>query len=104
MTRFYKEVENGKVVEVVAQDATGVYGSVLIRDSGEIGVGTIMTGKPMTVKLPEWDKPREVPITSKEYLDFVRRCERNSYTASVPTEIEETDETVEQVIHRILGK
>jgi len=55
-----------------------------------------------TIKLPEWKEPRKVKTNTKEFLDFVRRCERNYYMETTPTEIREYEGTREEVIEAAL--
>lgn len=97
VVRYYLEKLDKKIHKVILQDETGVYssdtaGQMILRD----GVRLVWAN------LPEWAFPREVLTTSMEYLDFVRRFERNSYMATRPTKIREEEGTLQEVLEKIL--
>lgn len=93
----YAEISRDNEVKfLVLQDDTGIYSYL-----PKIGEKKIVQAYPLTemsIKLPEWDKPRKVKTNTREFLDFVRRFERNSYMETTPTEIREYEGTKEEVI------
>lgn len=106
MTRYYMELIDGRIDEVVAQDETGVWIGVVFDspDGPTLKVRQYMEAEETIAKLPEWKQPRRVLTTSVDYLDFLRRCERGAYVESVPTEIRERLGSAEEVIRRALKK
>jgi len=97
MARYYSEMFNGKVTKVIAQDETGIYssisGSIVKRDSPT----------QITIHLPGWRKPRKISTTDKDYLEYVRLYERNSYMRTSPTEIKEMVGSAKEVIKKVLA-
>ncbi|MDI6872138.1 MAG: hypothetical protein QME79_12500 [Bacillota bacterium] len=99
MARCYVELKNGKADGVLAQDETGVYaGGFDAR--GDFGFNLIHRPTKTWAKLPEWEDARLVSTTDPEYLDFIRRCERGTYTTTTPTEIFEIPGAAPDVIRQ----
>ncbi|MEW6244340.1 MAG: hypothetical protein AB1497_08795 [Bacillota bacterium] len=101
MARYYTESASGRLREVIAQDDSGVLsGALYSRENGQTEIRTAFyyPKDDLWIKLPEWQKPRKVSTTSRDYLDFVRRCERGPYTATTPSEIMERPGSAEEVI------
>lgn len=97
MSRCYAEItREGKIARLVYQDETGVY--YYSPEAKKEKLIQMHLCDETTIKLPEWDKPRKVKTNTKEFLDFVRRCERNYYMETTPTEIREYEGIREEVI------
>jgi hypothetical protein len=105
VARYYTEVLDGRIEMVMAQDATGVYAGRIRSVPGagnEVGMSRYRGPGRVLAKLPEWKDGREVSTTSAEYLDSVRRTERNSYMSTTPSEIMEMAGDADQVIREVL--
>ena len=96
MSYCYAELtQDGKIKHLVFQDETGVYDYVLNKDGGKF-IQTYMLRR-TSIKLPG-EKPKKVMTNTKDFLEFVRRFERNYYMETTPTEIREYEGTREEVV------
>lgn len=106
MARYYLEMVNGRIAEVVAQDETGVWSGAMydLQERPTLKIGHDAEPEETYIKLPEWEEPRRVSTTSVEYLDNLRRVERSSYMQSRPTAIKERPGSAQEVIRAIFAE
>lgn len=95
----YAEIKDNEIKSLVLQDNTGVY-SYSPEAEKKLVQTHLLTE--MSIKFPEWEKPRKIKTNTREFLDFVRRFERNDYMETTPTEIREYEGTREEVIQAAL--
>lgn len=107
MARYYLEIVNGWIAEVVSQDETGVWSGAMydLQEGPTLKVGRDAEPEETYIKLPEWEEPRRVSTTSVEYLDNLRLVERSSsYMQSKPTTIKELSGSAQEVIRAIFAE
>jgi hypothetical protein len=99
MARYYVEFLDDSIYRVVAQDANGLYYAGVVD-----GILRINRTQPYEtwVKLPEWSQPRKVCTTNRDYLDVVRRVERNIRSRCVPGEIITKEGPAKEVIRVVI--
>lgn len=97
MSYCYAEItQEGKIDYLVFQDETGVYFYSPKAKKEKLIQMHLLTET--SIKLPEWEKPKKVMTNTKDFLEFVRRFERNYYMETTPTEIREYEGTREEVV------
>lgn len=97
MIRYFLEKLDRKISSIVLQNENGVF---LARTDGTIREYEGL--RQIWVKLPGWEGSREVSTASREYLEYMREFERNSYTATRPTPIREEEGTISKLVEKIL--
>lgn len=105
MARYFTESIGDRMYEVVAQDETGLYRGGLVRFDGsnqDIKVCHWCEPVPRWIKLPEWPEPREVMTNSMDYLECLRRVDRNPIFMETPSELMEMPGTADEVIRSVL--
>ena len=94
MARCYAEIsKQGAIDHLVIQDETDIYDYA---PNKRIAFLPSYLPSSASIKLPG-ENVQIVSTNSKKYLEFVRLCERGSYTTTIPTEIREYDGTKEEV-------
>jgi len=105
VARYFTESVGERIYEVAAQDETGLYSGGLVKfDGSSLDVWVYHWGEPVLrwIKLPEWSEPRAVMTNSVEYLECMRRVERNPIFMLTPSELMEMPGTAEGVIRSVL--
>lgn len=99
MVRYYLEIIGKQICRLIMQDEKGTYH---VKTDGSVVFHEKIDG--LWVKLPEWAEPREVSTSDKDYFEYSRRFERNSYMVSRPTEIREEEGTIKDIIDLVFSR
>lgn len=94
---YAEKTRDGKIKHLVFQDETGIYSCFFDNEHENARLVTTHSLQRTSIKMPG-EKPKTVMTNTKEFLEFVRQCERGSYTQTMATEIREYEGSREEVV------